>query len=135
MPCIDRNARARLLFHAEALDRRTRLPGQHGGVLKRTGLAVLKALLLQFANVATGRCDPSYATLARVAGVCHSTLAKALARLEAAGLLARVRRQLGCVRYSNAYVFPMSEFRPETTTNKKTIPYSELSTGGWAIPR
>jgi hypothetical protein len=65
MPRIDRNARARLLFHAEALDRRTRLPGQHGGVLKRTGLAVLKALLFGFANVATGRCDPSFDTLAR----------------------------------------------------------------------
>ncbi len=54
MTRLDRNARARLMVHAEALDRRTRLPGQHGGVLKRTGLAVLKALLFGFANVITG---------------------------------------------------------------------------------
>ena len=68
---LDRNERARLLFQAEALDRRTHLPGQHGGCLKRTGLAVLRALLFSFANVVTGRCDPSYDTLARAAGVAR----------------------------------------------------------------
>ncbi len=118
---IDRNARARLLFHAEALDRRTRLPGQHGGVLKRTGLAVLRALLLQFCNVATGRCDPGYDVLARVAGVARSTVAVALKRLEAAGLVVRTRRQAGAVRFTNAYAFKASETawsdsRPQTTT-------------------
>ena len=131
-PRLDRNARARLLFHAEALDRRTRLPGQHGGVLKRTGLAVLRALLFAFANIATGRCDPSYDTLARAAGVARSTVAVALGRLEAAGLLERVRRQAGRVRYTNAYRFPVAEtlpeprispksgFRAQTTTNLTT---------------
>ncbi len=131
-PRIDRNARARLLFHAEALDRRTRLPGQHGGILKRTGLAVLRALLCHFANVATARCDPSFDTLARAAAVSRSTVAVALGRLEAAGLLERVRRQVGRVRYTNAYRFPAAEtlpkprvspksgFRAETTTNLKT---------------
>ncbi len=125
MPRIDRNARARLMTYAEALDRRTRRPGQHGGVLKRTGLAVLKALLCGFANVATGRCDPSFDTLARAAGVARSTVALALRRLEAAGILERVRRQVGMIRYSNAYRFrasetAKSECRPQTTTNKKT---------------
>ena len=105
MPTIDRNQRARFMFHAEALDRRTRQKGQHGGVLKRTGLAVLKALLFQFANVVTGRCDPSYDTLARAAGVARSTVAVALKRLEEAGLIERIRRHCGRVRYSNAYVF------------------------------
>ena len=106
MPRLDRNARARLMVHAEALDRRTRLPGQHGGVLKRTGLAVLKALLFGFANVITGRCDPGYGTLATAAGVARSTAAVALRRLEDAGLLTRIRRQVGLIRHSNAYVFP-----------------------------
>jgi DNA-binding transcriptional ArsR family regulator len=125
---IDRNARARLLFHAEALDRRTHLPGQHGGCLKRTGLAVLRALLFHFANVITGRCDPCYDTLARAAGVARSTVAVALRRLEAAGLLTRIRRQVGLIRHSNAYVFPRispkSEFRPQTHHQKKTEPLS-----------
>ncbi len=132
MPRLDRNARARLLFHAEALDRHTHLRGQHGGCLKRTGLAVLRALLFHFANVVTARCDPSFDTLARAAGVARSTVAVALGRLEAAGLLERVRRQAGRVRYSNAYRFPAAEtlpkprvspksgFRAETTTNLKT---------------
>jgi DNA-binding transcriptional MocR family regulator len=140
MPRLDRNARARLLFHAEALDRRTHLPGQHGGVLKRTGLAVLRALLFGFANVATGRCDPSFDTLARAAGVAHSTVAAALHRLEAAGLVERIRRQVGMTRFSNAYRFPAaevvlnfsetgkSEFRAQTTTNQKPKSYRELST-------
>ena len=126
---ICRNQRARLLFHAEALDRRTRLPGQHGGVLKRTGLAVLRALLLGFANVVTARCDPSFDTLARAAAVSRSTVAVALGRLEAAGLLTRVRRQVGLIRLSNVYLFPKSEFRSETTTTLKTNSYRELPTG------
>ena len=136
MPRLDRNARARLMVHAEALDRRTRLPGQHGGVLKRTGLAVLKTLLFGFANVATARCDPGYDALARAAGVARSTVAVALRRLEAAGLLERVRRQVGMTRFSNAYRFPTAEvarsssetgksgFRAQTTTTQKPNPLS-----------
>ncbi len=132
VPRLDRNARARLLFHAEALDRRTRRPGQHGGVLKRTGLAVLRALLFHFANVVTARCDPGYDTLARASGCARSTVAVALRRLEAAGLLERVRRQVGMRRFSNAYIFHAvvvapspnetgkSKFRGETTTNTRT---------------
>ena len=142
MPRIDRNARARLLFQAEALDRRTHLPGQHGGCLKRTGLAVLKALLFHFANVVTARCDPGYDALARAAGVARSTVAVALRRLEAAGLLERVRRQVGMVRYSNAYRFraapnpsetAKSKCRPQTTTNKKTEPLSARAVPAAAV--
>ena len=120
MPRIDRNARARLMVHAEGLDRRTRLPGQHGGCLKRTGLAVLRALLFHFANVITGRCDPAYDALAKAAGVARSTVAVALRRLEAAGLLERVRRQVGLRRFTNAYVFRKSENQPQTTNKLKT---------------
>ena len=121
MPSIDRNERARLLFQAETLDRRTHRPGQHGGCLKRTGLAVLRALLFTFANAVTGRCDPGYDALARAAGVARSTVAVALARLEAAGLIARTRRQAGMTRWTNAYAFDASETsksgsRPQTTT-------------------
>ncbi len=121
MPKIDRNERARIMFTAEAYDRRTKTPGSHGGAVKRTGLAVLKALLFGFHNVATGRCDPGYDALARLAGVARSTVAVALARLEAAGLIVRTRRQAGAVRFTNAYAFKASETawsdsRPQTTT-------------------
>jgi hypothetical protein len=121
---LDRNARARLIYFAEQLDRRTRQPGQHGGVLKRTGLAVLKALLFGFHNIATGRCDPGYDALARLAGVARSTVAVALTRLDAAGLVVRTRRQAGAVRFTNAYAFKTSETawsgsRPQTTNQTK----------------
>ena len=129
MPTIDRNARARLLFLAEALDRRTHQSGQHGGCLKRTGLAVLRALLFTFANLVTGRCDPGYDALSRAAGVSRSTLAKALKRLEEAGLLMRTRRQAGPVRFTNTYSFKVSETawsenRPQTTTRPFKQPKS-----------
>ncbi len=133
-PRLDRNARARIMFLAEALDRRTREPGRHGGVLKRTGLAVLKALLYGFHNAATGRCDPSLDTLARMAGVARSTVAEALNRLEAAGLVRRVARWravaanggLVVLQLSNAYLFPTAGetqkppetgSRPQSTTH------------------
>jgi DNA-binding transcriptional MocR family regulator len=115
MPTIDRNARARLIYFAEALDRRTHQPGRHGGVLKRTGLAVLKALVFGFLGRG-GRCDPSLDTLARMAGCARSTVIEALKRLEAAGLVRRIARWravaanggLVVVRTSNAYTFPVA---------------------------
>lgn len=91
---LDRNDRARLLHHAEALDRRTRLPGQHGGTLKRTGLAVLRALVMTFHNRYSGRCDPSLDTLAAAAGVSRSTVVVALQRLLRAGIIAWTRRMV-----------------------------------------
>ena len=94
---LDRNAVARLLAYAEALDRRTHTPGKHGGCIGRTGLAVLKALVCRFFNKASGRLDPSLAAIAEAANVAKSTVQEAIKRLEAAGLLERVRR-IGRVR-------------------------------------
>ena len=130
---LDRNARARLMFLAEALDRRTHEPGRHGGDLKRTGLAVLKALVFSFLGPG-GRCDPSLETLARMAGMARSTCAEALKRLEAAGLIQRAARWravaanggLVVLRLSNAYLFPTAGeaqkppetgSRPQSTTH------------------
>jgi DNA-binding MarR family transcriptional regulator len=89
---LDRNQRAKILFLAEALDRRTKQPGRHGGVLGRTGLAVLRTLVTQFLNSATGRLDPSIATIAKAANMARSTAQAALDRLELAGIIDRVRR-------------------------------------------
>jgi hypothetical protein len=145
---LDRNARARLIYLAEALDRRTHQPGRHGGVLRRTGLAVLKALVFGFLGPG-GRCDPSLESLARLAGCARSTVIEALKRLEAAGLVRRVARWravaasggLVVVQLSNAYLFPMADTaqkppetgsRPQSTThyfeqpkNAKTGPTGE----------
>jgi DNA-binding transcriptional MocR family regulator len=130
---MNRNERARLIHFAEALDRRTHEPGRHGGVLKRTGLAVLKALVFGFLGRG-GRCDPSLDSLARMAGCARSTVAEALKRLEAAGLVRRVARWravaanggLVVLQLSNAYLFPMADeaqkppetgSRPQPTTH------------------
>jgi DNA-binding MarR family transcriptional regulator len=89
---MDRNAVVRLLFSAEAYDRASHRAGLHGGALKRTGLAVLRAIANRFHNRVTGRCDPSLGAIARAAGVARSTAALALARLRAAGFLEWTRR-------------------------------------------
>jgi DNA-binding MarR family transcriptional regulator len=89
---MDRNAVARLLFAAEAYDHGTHHRGMHGGALKRTSIAVLRAIANRFHNRATGRCDPSLSAIARAAEVTRSTSALALARLRAAGFLDWTRR-------------------------------------------
>jgi len=89
---LDRNQRARLVFLAERYDAQTHEKGKHGGELKRTGLQVLKTLLFHFHNVHTGQCDPSYTTIAAAAGMARSAVAEAINRLEAAGIITRIRR-------------------------------------------
>jgi DNA-binding MarR family transcriptional regulator len=109
---LTREQRARLIFLAEKMDANTREPRKHGGCLKRTGLQVLRILLFHFHNVASGRCDPSLDTIAKAAGMARSTVVEALNRLEAAGIIERIRRaqwkrvdgRKRCVQWSNAYL-------------------------------
>jgi hypothetical protein len=49
-------------------------------------------LIFDFLNFRTGRLDPSYAAIARKAGVCVRAVATALARLRELGILNWVRR-------------------------------------------
>ena len=89
---LDRNTRAKLLYLAERLERRTKAPGRRNGALGATGLAVLRALLLRFANGRTGLCCPSYTALQACTGLCRQAIADALARLETTGIVKIVRR-------------------------------------------
>ena len=57
---IDRNGRIRVIVQAEALERRTKGKGCKSGVLKQSGLTVLRCLLFTFCAIPTGRCCPSY---------------------------------------------------------------------------
>jgi DNA-binding MarR family transcriptional regulator len=86
---LDRNQRAKLLAHAEGIERRTKAKGRRSGILGLSGLAVLRALVLQYNN---GICNPSYSELQRRTGFCRQTIAKALHALEAVGLIRVVRR-------------------------------------------
>lgn len=83
---------AQLWHKAKRFDCRTHATGKHGGVLGRTALDVLYALLFEFLDYATGRLDPSYDEIARKAGVCRRTVGTALAKLRDFGLLFWQRR-------------------------------------------
>jgi DNA-binding transcriptional regulator YhcF (GntR family) len=50
------------------------------------------AALMRCINYASGLCFPSYLTLSAMTGYCRSTIAKALQRLESAGIVRITRR-------------------------------------------
>jgi hypothetical protein len=124
---LDRTLVHRILWLAEALDRRTRAKGQHGGLLKAKGLDVLRALLRGFYSYRTGECFPSHEAIAQAAGCCVETVRRKLRALEAAGIIETIRRKVVAsytsrvrrvrfdyaVQTSNSYVFnlPISDRR------------------------
>src|SRR4051812_14857646 len=91
---LDRNLVAKILFLAEALDRRTRAKGMHGGLLKPKGLDVLRALLRRFYSHRDGTCFPSYDAIAEAAGCCRATVAAKLRVLEQLGIVETIRRKI-----------------------------------------
>jgi hypothetical protein len=109
---LDRNQQARILYVADQLERRTKLPGKHNGALGYIGLAVLRALLLRCFNRRSGLCCPSYEALQSITGLCRDSIATALARLEASGLVKIVRR---LVRKVITRISPITGFQ-ETIT-------------------
>jgi hypothetical protein len=117
---LAKKAAVRLWHRARDFDRGTHQPGHHGGAVGHTDLAVLHALIFDFLNHRTGRLDPSYAAIAHKAGVCVRTVASALQRLKALGILHWVRRcaeswsdgRFVLEQQSNAYaVLPESQWR------------------------
>ena len=124
---IDRNGRVRVIVQAEGLERRTKGKGCKSGVLKQSGLTVLRCLLFTFCAVPTGRCCPSYEAIREATGYCTKTIAGALFRLETSGLLRITRRLVrtksGARQTTNAYAF--SEFaygerKPDVTNSRAT---------------
>lgn len=89
---LSRQQASKLWHHARKWERNTRTPGKHGGVLGRTGLAVLYSLLFDFHNFRTGRTDPSVKTLANAAAVSERSAHYGLKRLRDLGLLNWFRR-------------------------------------------
>jgi hypothetical protein len=117
---LAKKAAVRLWHRARDFDRGTHQPGHHGGAVGHTGLAVLHALIFDFLCFRTGRLDPSYAAIAAKAGVCVRTVATALQRLKALGILNWVRRcaerwtdgRFVLEQETNAYaVLPESQWR------------------------
>src|SRR4051812_2900352 len=89
---LSRKQAARLWHAARRWDRATRQPGRHGGIIGRTALAAMYALLFDFLNHRTGRLDSSLDAIAAKAGCCRRAVVDALARLRDLGLLAWQRR-------------------------------------------
>src|SRR3954454_8293289 len=89
---LSRKQAARLWHKARRWDRDTRQPGRHGGIIGRTALTTLYALLFDFLNHRTGRLDPSLDAIAAKAGCCRRAVVDALARLRDLGLLHWQRR-------------------------------------------
>ncbi len=137
---LDPKAKARIWAHAQTYTAQHRRKGQHRGPLTRATFDVLRALLWGFHNAETGRCFPSHEAIAEKAKVHRSTVARAIAALEASGLLSwenRLVRQrvavpglLGPVvvlvprRTSNAY-----SFRDPEPQARAGFPKSQNSTG------
>jgi hypothetical protein len=110
----------RLYYQAEALDAQTRPPGHQDGAIGRNGLAILRALLFRCLGRDTGRLDPSYDTIARLARISRSSVARGLKALRAAGVIHWQRRSRDRVedgrfileQDTNAYaVLPSSMWR------------------------
>ena len=150
LPCLGRfaeiwpvhadSARGQVKFHAitrkqafeiwnraREWERDSRQPGQRGGVIGFVGMRVLDALLWHFLDRRTGRLDPSYDAIARIAAVGRSAVADALQQLKRLGLINWVRRcterfiggRFTLEQETNAYaVLPPSQwlfFKPRRT--------------------
>jgi hypothetical protein len=117
---LPRRKAIRLFHDARRFERQTRKPGHQDGAIGRNGLALLHALVFDCLNYASGRLDPSYATLARLANISVRSVARGLQKLKAAGVLNWIRRCVESIRdgrftleqETNAYaVLPASQWR------------------------
>ena len=140
---------------ARRLERATyqRGDGKHGGVLRDSALRVLHVLLYR-GWWRAGACDPSLQQIADAARLARSTVQEAVARLEAAGILARIRRGVVAggrfVQATSAYLFRApAQWRsdtdsrsPLTSESKQEAwkgaewppapPATKAEIGGWA---
>jgi hypothetical protein len=129
---------AQLWHEARRFERATRQPGHQDGALGRNGLAVLYALLFDFLNYASGRLDPSIATIASAANISERSASRGLASLKASGVLNWARRcvaEIGAAgrmvfkQLTNAYaVLPVSQWLGHTP--RPPAPPPEAGTWG-----
>ena len=103
---------ARIMRHAQLIERNTKEPGKKNGVLGATGVLVLNTLLCHFQNFKTGECYPSLDRIAKICKLARSTVACCINRLESSEILTVFRRlnrirdrnnRVVAVRTSNGY--------------------------------
>ena len=91
VPMARRDA-VRLFHEARRFERATRKFRKQDGSVGRNGILLLQAMLFDCLNHKTGRLDPSYRTLARLAHISIRSVARGLQKLKAAGIINWVRR-------------------------------------------
>jgi hypothetical protein len=90
---MDGNAKARIWAHLKGYNRTHRQKGQHIGPYTRTMLDVIQTMLFGFHNAdGTGRCFPSYKTIAKVANCSDDSVERAINTAEKHGHLTWVHR-------------------------------------------
>jgi hypothetical protein len=128
----DRNARARIIYTAEKIELRTKLPGKKDGNVSQSGLRVLRALLFQLHNPTIGIIDPSYTAIQARTGLCRDAVADAIKRLETTGIITVLRRLVRqgwrVVQDTNAYLFPSTspEIPPSLPFRESKNPVKNL---------
>ena len=142
---LDREAKNRIRILMRALTHPTE-PGKHYGAVTAKAEAVGRALLWIFHNAGTGRCFPSYKTIAKAADCNRDTVAEAIKMLEAAGILTwcnrrarvTVRGVRKVIRISNSYRFIDPGSKSEFPSGTKNQDYLSLRRTGakppWGIP-
>ena len=110
-----------------------KLAGRHGGLVGSHVLLVLHTLIFDFLNHATGRLDPGYKAIQKKTRLCYQTVAKALARLKALGILNWERRSIpdqdeqgGFIlrQITNAYaILPPTQWRGYTDLDAPEPPH------------
>jgi len=136
---MDRNDRARIMWRAEAHERRTKRPRCRNGDLGYAGISVLRTIAFRYWCASRRAAWPSYDTLQAATGYCRQTIATAIGRLERAGLLLVLRRagwRSGrLVRETNLYHLPAAapapppcdeSLRRERKTKTQEIPMSPM---------
>lgn len=94
--------------------------GARRSVIGAGAMAVLQSLLFDFLNYKTGQLDPSYEGLALKTGLSRATVARALSRLKALGIIHWQRR-------CNAFVSAAGRFCIEQLRNA----YAVLKPTSW----
>jgi hypothetical protein len=119
---LDGNAKARLWAFAQGWTAKHRQQRQHRGPITRAFMEILKTMLWGFHNNETGRCFPSYETIAARARCNRDTVYEAIKVFEQADILTWVNRitrikvqeldlfghkvaRWQTIRTSNAYIF------------------------------
>lgn len=126
---MDRNDRARLMWRAEAYERKTKGRALPSGALGYTGISLLRVIAFRYWSAPKRAAWPSYDELQRVTGYCRQTIARALRRLEAAGFLLVQRRagwrQGRIVRETNLYRLPADAPCPAESLPRERQPKTQ----------